>query len=183
MRSPSSVTMKNHDAFTWSRNCFALQRRHYYFQSNFLAIFLNQAKDFWVCKCWHSQLLPKCHTEYHASVRNTRLLDFVRRPEFPNPIILSVTNHRQNPSDSNHASVFIQSKIFCKRQKKNSVALARERTIPTERLPLVGEVSANSMRIEGIGWSTQGISMAVFSGYLSKFVDSSYGAMELNLHS
>ena len=27
--------------------------------------------------------------------------------------------------------------------KKNSVALVRERTIPTERPPLVGEVSAN----------------------------------------
>ena len=29
------------------------------------------------------------------------------------------------------------------RQKKNSVALVRERTIPTERPPPVGEVSAN----------------------------------------
>jgi hypothetical protein len=27
--------------------------------------------------------------------------------------------------------------------KQNSVALVRKRTIPTERLPLVGEVSAN----------------------------------------
>ena len=31
----------------------------------------------------------------------------------------------------------------------NSVALARERTIPTERSPPVGEVSANFLRIEG----------------------------------
>jgi hypothetical protein len=29
------------------------------------------------------------------------------------------------------------------KQKKNSVALVRERTIPTERPPLIGEVSAN----------------------------------------
>jgi hypothetical protein len=29
------------------------------------------------------------------------------------------------------------------KQKKNSVALVRKRTIPTERPPLVGEVSAN----------------------------------------
>ena len=34
-------------------------------------------------------------------------------------------------------------------EKKNSVALVRERTIPTERPPPVGEVSANILRIEG----------------------------------
>ena len=33
--------------------------------------------------------------------------------------------------------------------KKNSVALVRERTIPTERPPPVDEVSANFLRIEG----------------------------------
>jgi len=33
--------------------------------------------------------------------------------------------------------------------KLNSVALVRERTIPTERPPPVGEVSANFLRIEG----------------------------------
>ena len=33
--------------------------------------------------------------------------------------------------------------------KKNSVALVRERTIPAERPPPVGEVSANFLRIEG----------------------------------
>src|SRR5215468_7523881 len=33
--------------------------------------------------------------------------------------------------------------------KKNSVAVVRERTIPTERPPPVGEVSANLWRIEG----------------------------------
>jgi hypothetical protein len=31
----------------------------------------------------------------------------------------------------------------------NSVALVQERAIPTERPPLVGEVSANCLRIEG----------------------------------
>jgi hypothetical protein len=31
----------------------------------------------------------------------------------------------------------------------NSVALVREWTIPTERLPLVGEISANFLRMEG----------------------------------
>ena len=33
--------------------------------------------------------------------------------------------------------------------KLNSVVLVRERTIPTERPPPVGEVSANFLRIEG----------------------------------
>ena len=33
--------------------------------------------------------------------------------------------------------------------KLNSVALVRERTIPTERPPPVGEVSANFLRLEG----------------------------------
>ena len=36
-----------------------------------------------------------------------------------------------------------------KRYKLNSVALVRERTIPTERPPPVGEVIANFLRIEG----------------------------------
>jgi hypothetical protein len=33
--------------------------------------------------------------------------------------------------------------------KRNSVALVHKRTIPTERPPHVGEVSANFLRIEG----------------------------------
>jgi hypothetical protein len=35
------------------------------------------------------------------------------------------------------------------RKGTNSVALVRERTILTERPPLVGEVSANFLRLEG----------------------------------
>ena len=40
---------------------------------------------------------------------------------------------------------------FCQKvfETLNSVALVRERTIPTERPPPVGEVSANFLRIEG----------------------------------
>ena len=34
-------------------------------------------------------------------------------------------------------------------KKKNSVALVRERAIPTERPPPVGEISAYFLRIEG----------------------------------
>jgi hypothetical protein len=49
------------------------------------------------------------------------------------------------------------------RSKKNSVALVRKRTIPTERPPLVGEVSANFLRIEGVAWSARRIPTAVIS--------------------
>jgi hypothetical protein len=35
----------------------------------------------------------------------------------------------------------------------NSMATVRKRTIPTERPPLVSEVSANFLRIEGATWS------------------------------
>jgi hypothetical protein len=52
-----------------------------------------------------------------------------------------------------------------KKQNRNSVALVRERTIPTERPPLVGEVSANVffLWIDGVAWLVQRIPMAVFS--------------------
>jgi hypothetical protein len=39
----------------------------------------------------------------------------------------------------------------------------RERTIPIERQPLVGEVIANVLRIEGATWSAWRIPTAVFS--------------------
>jgi hypothetical protein len=39
------------------------------------------------------------------------------------------------------------------KEKKNSMASVCKRTIPTERPPLVSEVSANVLRIEGVTWS------------------------------
>jgi hypothetical protein len=36
--------------------------------------------------------------------------------------------------------------------KKNSVAVVRKRTISTARPPLVGEISANFLRVEGVAW-------------------------------
>jgi hypothetical protein len=50
-----------------------------------------------------------------------------------------------------------QNKVLCinnnnNNNNNNSVALVRERTIPTERPPLVGEVSANFLQIEGATW-------------------------------
>ena len=43
----------------------------------------------------------------------------------------------------------------------NSVALVRERTIPTERPPPVGEVSANFCGQRGVAWSAQRVPTAV----------------------
>jgi hypothetical protein len=40
-----------------------------------------------------------------------------------------------------------------KTKRRNSVALVRERTIPTERTPRVGEVSANFLPIKDDTWS------------------------------
>jgi hypothetical protein len=47
--------------------------------------------------------------------------------------------------------------------------LVRTRTIPTERPPLVGEVSANFLRIKGVAWSAQRIPTAVNLGLHLKF--------------
>ena len=45
--------------------------------------------------------------------------------------------------------------------KLNSVALVRERTILTERPPLVGEVSANFCGSRGVTWSAQRVPTAI----------------------
>ena len=62
--------------------------------------------------------------------------------------------------------VFLNLEVNCRPNYElnlnlNSVALVRERTIPTERPPPVGEVSANFLRIEGITWSAQRFPTAV----------------------
>jgi len=46
-------------------------------------------------------------------------------------------------------------------KKLNSVALVRTRTIPTERPPPVGEVSANFRGQRGVTWSAQRVPTAV----------------------
>jgi hypothetical protein len=47
--------------------------------------------------------------------------------------------------------------------------LVRKRTIPTERPPHVGEVSANFLRIEDVAWLAQLIPTAVNFGFLDRF--------------
>ena len=51
--------------------------------------------------------------------------------------------------------------IIIIKTKLNSVALVRERTIPTERPPPVGEVSANFCGQMGVTWSAQRVHTAV----------------------
>jgi hypothetical protein len=51
---------------------------------------------------------------------------------------------------------------------KNSVAVVRKQTIPTERPPLVGDVSAVLLRVEGIVWSAQRIPVAVNLDFLDR---------------
>jgi hypothetical protein len=53
-------------------------------------------------------------------------------------------------------------------KKLNSVALVRERTIPTGRPPLVGEVSANFWGIEDVAWSAQRIPTVVNLVFLDR---------------
>jgi hypothetical protein len=63
---------------------------------------------------------------------------------------------------SSHTSRFYHQKtILGDHNIKNSTALARERTIPTERPPPVGEVSANFCGQRGVTWSAQRIPTAV----------------------
>jgi hypothetical protein len=50
--------------------------------------------------------------------------------------------------------------------KRNSVALFCKQTIQTERLPLVGELNANFLRIEGVAWSARRIPTAVNLDFL-----------------
>jgi hypothetical protein len=66
---------------------------------------------------------------------------------------------------SNHKWLFFIHCSLVFTTKTNSVALVRDRTIPTERPPLVGKVSANLLRIEGNSWTAWRIPTAVFSDF------------------
>jgi hypothetical protein len=50
----------------------------------------------------------------------------------------------------------------------NSVARVHERTVPTERPPLVGQVRANFLPIEGVLWSARRIPMSVISVFWNR---------------
>jgi hypothetical protein len=59
--------------------------------------------------------------------------------------------------------VYYNQPITYHKPKKNSMVWVREWTITTERTPLVGEVIANFLLIEGGMWSAWRIPTAVFS--------------------
>jgi hypothetical protein len=48
------------------------------------------------------------------------------------------------------------------------MALVRDRTMPAERPPLVGEFSVNFLRIEGVSWSPQRIPTVVNLNFLDR---------------
>jgi hypothetical protein len=54
------------------------------------------------------------------------------------------------------------------KQKGNPWHVVRKRTMPTERPSLVGEVSANFLRIAGAAWSAQRNSTVVNLGFLDR---------------
>jgi hypothetical protein len=63
-----------------------------------------------------------------------------------------------------------------KGKNKNSVTWVRYRTIPTERPPLVGEITTNFLRIEGTAWSAWRIPttvISVFYTWAANFLPSS----------
>jgi hypothetical protein len=69
------------------------------------------------------------------------------------------TTHRSVPNDATIKS------LQRNKQKTCSLVLVRERTIPTELPPLVGEVSGNFLRTDCVAWAAQRFSTAVFSAF------------------
>jgi hypothetical protein len=63
----------------------------------------------------------------------------------------------------------------------NSVALVRERTIPTERPSLVGEVSANFRGYRGVAWLVRPIPCGRNLGFLDQTsLEHSHKALQWN---
>jgi hypothetical protein len=60
---------------------------------------------------------------------------------------------------------FFETPFYLQYAHINSVASVRKETIPTERPPLVREVSTNILRIEGATWSAGRIPTAVLSAF------------------
>ena len=85
------------------------------------------------------------------------------------------TNKRKNcpPKSSHftiHRTVGLRQQVQHNHHTKklNPVALVRKRTIPTERPPPVGEVSANFCGYRGVTWSAQRIPTAVNLCFLDR---------------
>ena len=88
-------------------------------------------------------------------IRNFNQIKFTCRlkngNKYPYDFILKIRNYAQCHS----------SQVFY--VEKNSMALVRKRTIPTERPPPVGEVSANFCGQRGVTWSAQRIPRPLIS--------------------
>jgi hypothetical protein len=98
---------------------------------------------------WHIQLVTSCF------IYLLRLL-----PSLASHLLVvfwNISTIGPNFPDTADVDLLLISEI------KNSMVWVRERTIPIERPPLVGEVIANCLRIEGATWSAWRIPTAVFS--------------------
>jgi hypothetical protein len=77
---------------------------------------------------------------------------------------------RRTPQAMRHKNTILSTStmetVSLHKLKLNSVALVRKLIIPTEQPPLVGEVSANFLRIDGVAWSAQRIPTAVNLDFL-----------------
>jgi hypothetical protein len=78
---------------------------------------------------------------------------------------------KETTKNHHHRNVLVtrmKVKTLYKQQKTNSVSYVRERTIPTERPPFVGEVSANSFGERGVALSPRRITYDPNLGFLDR---------------
>jgi hypothetical protein len=92
-------------------------------------------------------------------------------PEIQTPNSCWANNHQQlsyilPPDSESHMERPGRTISIVKTFKKNSVALVRKQTIPTDRPPFVSEVSANYLLIESVTWSAQRITSFLTGKFL-----------------
>jgi hypothetical protein len=78
------------------------------------------------------------------------------------------TTNTQSPTGTSPCMDYATAALLPGGIPANSVALVRERTIPTERPPLVGEVSANFCGERGVAWSVRRIPYDRNLGFLDR---------------
>jgi hypothetical protein len=95
--------------------------------------------------CWQN-VIPTCHLKFRGGLNEVqnRVTQFCVRTASRRNWCSMIQGYQTN-------------------KQTNSMVWVRERTIPTERPQLVGEVIANVLRIEGATWSAGRFPTAVFS--------------------
>jgi hypothetical protein len=88
-----------------------------------------------------------------------------RCSDSPNNALLLIGDISKRLVNDQNSNQNVHLVVRTSKTKLNSVASIRDRTIPTERPPLVGEVIANFWGLEGVAWSARRIRTAVFSAF------------------